>query len=146
MLVAVDGVGEPDGAVGGNDDVAGGVKRPGMVTVEERDRLVRPLGFHVDQSCGFSQRALGAQDQPVAVIGAAAGHEISFRTSDLVAGEIRRREELNFGYDDGFVVGRDRIGGGIRELVGGDEQGVGLGMENARFVEKGCAWIIDQEL
>lgn len=53
VLVAVDGVGEPDGAVGGNDDVAGGVKRPGMVIVEERGRLVRPLGFHVDQPGGF---------------------------------------------------------------------------------------------
>ena len=48
VLVAVDGVGEPEGTIGGNDHVAGGVKRPGMVIVEERARLVWPLGFHVD--------------------------------------------------------------------------------------------------
>lgn len=146
MLVAIDGIGEPDRAVGGHDDVAGGIKRPGMVIVEERDRLVWPLGFHVDQPGGFLQRALGAQDQPVAIIRAATGHEISFRTSDLVAGEIGWREEFDFGDDDGFVMGGDRVGRCIRKLVRGDEQGVGVWMEDARFVEKRGAWIMDQEL
>ena len=33
LLVAVDGVGEPDGAVGVDDDVVGGVKGPRVVVV-----------------------------------------------------------------------------------------------------------------
>lgn len=110
LLIAIDGVGEPDGAIRGDHDVARGVKGPRMIVVQERDGLVRPLGFHVDQSRGFSQRALGTQDQPVAVIRAAAGHVISLRTSDLVAGEIGRGEELDFGNDDGLIMGGDGIG------------------------------------
>lgn len=146
VFVAIDGVGEPHGAVGGHHDVTGGVKWPGMIIVEEGDRLVWSLGFHVDQPGGFFQRALRAQDHPVAVIRATAGHEISFRASDLVAREIGRGEELDFGDDDGFVMGRDRIRRCVRKLVRGDEEGVGVRMEDARFVEKGRAWIMNQEL
>lgn len=146
VLVAVDGVGEPHGTVGGHHDVAGGVKWPGMIIVEEGDRLMWSLGFHVDQPGGFFQRALRAQDQPVAVIRATTGHEISFRASDLVAREIRRGEELDFCDDDSLVMGRDRVRRCVRKLVRGDEESVGVRMEDARFVEKGGAWIVDQEL
>lgn len=146
MLVAVDGVGEPHRPIGRDDDVAGGVKRPGMVIVEEGDRFVWPLGFHVDQPGGFSQGALGAQDQPVAIIRPPAGHEVSFRTSDLVAREIRRGEELDLGDDDCFVMGCDRVRRCVGKLVRGDEEGVAVGMEDARFVKKWGAWIVDQEL
>lgn len=89
---------------------------------------------------------MGAQDQPVPVIRAAAGHEISFGTSDLVARKIRRGEELDFGDDDGFIMGGDGVGRCIWESVRGDEQGVAGRMEDARFVEKRGTWIIDQEL
>ena len=34
LLVAIDGVGEPDGAVRVDDDVVGGVEGPGVVVVE----------------------------------------------------------------------------------------------------------------
>ena len=53
LLVAVDGVGEPDGAVGVNDDIVGGVEGAGVVVVEDGGGFVGALGFHVDQTGWF---------------------------------------------------------------------------------------------
>jgi len=48
LLVAVDGVCEPNGAVGMDDDVVGGVEGAGVVVVEESGGFVGAFGFHVD--------------------------------------------------------------------------------------------------
>lgn len=146
LLVAVDGVGEPDGAVGVDGDVVGGVEGPGVVVVEDGGRFVRPLGFHVDEAGGFAQGALGAQEQAVTVVGAAVGHVLALRAADFVAREVGGGEELDLGDDDGLVAGDDCVGGGVGELVGGDEEGVGGRVEDAGFVEVWGAWVVDQEL
>jgi hypothetical protein len=146
LLVAVDGVGEPDGAVGVDDDVVGGVEGPGVVVVEDGGRFVRALGFHVDEAGGFAEGALGAQDQAVAVVGAAVGHVLALRAADFVPREVGGGEEFNLGDDDGLVAGDDGVGGGVGKLVGGDEEGVGGRVEDAGLVEVGGARVMDQEL
>ena len=105
LVVAVDRVREPDGAVGMHDDVVGGVEGAGVVVVQQGRGLVRTLGFHVDQAGRFAKGALGAQDQPVAIVGGAIGHIIALGTADFVAGEVGGREELDFGDDNGLIAG-----------------------------------------
>ena len=92
---------------------------------------------------------MGAEDQAVAEVGAAVGHIVALWAADFVAGEVGWGEELDFGDDDGFVLGGDGVWGSVRNLVGSDEEGVCGGMENACFVkvwssrvrdEKGKGW------
>lgn len=146
LFVAINGIGEPHRPVSGDDDVVGRVEGPGMIVVQQRDGLVRPFGFHVDQPGGLAQRTLRTQDQAVAVICAAAGHKVSLGASHFVAGEIGRGKELDLSDDNGLVMGGDCVRRRIRELVRGDEQGVGGWVEDARFVEEGGARIVDQDL
>ena len=113
MLVAVDGVGEPDAAVGVDDYIVGGIERTGVVVVEQGGGFVGSFGFHVDEAGRFAERSLGTEDYSVAVVGAAVGHVVSFRTADLIPGEVHWGEELDFGDDDGFVVGGNGVGGRI---------------------------------
>ena len=87
-----------------------------------------------------------AEDEAVAVVGAAVGHVVAFRAADLVAREVGRGEELEAGDDDGFVGGGDGVGGGVGEQVGGDEEGVGFRVKDARFVEVGGAGVVDEDL
>lgn len=145
LLVAIDGVGEPDGTVGVDDDVVGGVERAAVVVVQERGGFVGAFGFHVDETGRFAKGALGAEDDAVAEIGAAIGHVVAFRTADFVAGEVGRGEEFDFGDDDCFVRGGDGVGGGVWDLIGGDEEGVGGWMEDACFVEVWSSRIRNEE-
>lgn len=55
LLVAVYGVCEPDRTVGVNNDVIGGVERPGIVIVYKGASAVWALGFHVDKAGRFLQ-------------------------------------------------------------------------------------------
>lgn len=139
LLVAVDGIREPDGAVGVHDDVVGRVEGPAVVVVEEGGCFMGALGFHVDKAGGFAQGTLRAEDEAVAVVGPAIGHVVAFWAADFVAGEVGGGEEFDFGDDDGFVVGGDGVGGLVGDLVGGDEEGVCRRVEDAGFVKVGGA-------
>ena len=86
---------------------------------------------------------MGAENEPVAVIRTAVGHIVAFRAADLVPGEVGGGEKFDFGDDDGFVVGGDGVWGLVWDLVRGDEEGVGLWIEDARFVEVRCSWVGD---
>lgn len=145
LLVAVDGVGEPNRAVGMHDDVVGGVEGAAVVVVQKRGGLVRALRLHVDEPAGFPETPLRAQDQAVAEVRPAVGHVVALRAADFIAREICGAEEFDFGYDDGFVVGGDGVGGSVGDLVGGDEEGVRGRVEDASFVEVGRAWVRDEE-
>lgn len=145
-LVAIDGVGEPDGSVGVDDDVVGAVEGAGVVVVQQGDGLVRALGFHVDQPGGFAQGTLGAKDEAVAVIGAATGHVVALGATDLISCEVGRGEELDFGDDDGFLASGHGVRGGVFELIGGEEEGVGGWMKDASFVEVRGPRVVDEEL
>lgn len=85
---------------------------------------MRAFRFHVDEAGGFAEGALGAEDEAVAVVGAAVGHEVALGTADFVAGEVGGGEEFEFGDYDGFMGGGDGVGGGVGDLVRGDEEGV----------------------
>ena len=117
LFVAVDGVGEPDGAVGVDGDVVGGVEGAGVVVVEEGGGFVGAFGFHVGESRWFAEGALGAEDEAVAVVGAAVGHVVAFGAADFVAGEVGGGEEFEFGDYDGFMGGGDGVRGGVGDLV-----------------------------
>ena len=107
---------------------------------------MRALGFHVDEAGGLAQGALRAEDQAVAVVGAARGHHVGpLRAADLVAGEVGGREELEAGGDYGLVGRCDGVGGWVREQVGGHEEGVGARVEDARVVEVGRARVVDED-
>ena len=129
-----------------DDDVVGGVEGARMVVVQEGGGFMRSLGLHVNEAGRLPERTLGAQDDAVPVVGASVGHVVPLRASDLVAGEIGGREELDFGDDDGFVVRGDRVRGRIRDLVGRHEEGIGLGVKDAGFMEEGSAWVVDEKL
>ncbi len=120
LLVAVDRVGEPDAPVRVDDDVVGRVEGARMVVVQERGDFMRLLGFHVDQTCRFTEGSLGAEDEAVAIIGAAVGHQVAdrgaLRAANLVPREVGRGEDFDFGDEDCFVVGAD----GIRGVVGNE--------------------------
>ena len=88
LLVAVDGVGEPDGAVRMDDDVVGGVEGARVEIVEDGGGFVGAFGFHVDQPGWFFQAALCAEDEAFAVVCAAIGHEVALRTTDFVACKV----------------------------------------------------------
>ena len=100
------------------------------------------LGFHVDEPGRFAEGALGAEDDAVAIVGAAVGHIIAFRTANLVAGKIGRGEEFDFGDDNGLVMGGDGVGRGIGDVIGGDEEGVGGRVEDASFMEVGSSRVL----
>lgn len=144
LLVAVDGVGEPDAAVRVDDDVVGRVEGSAVVVVEEGSSLVRALGFHVDETAGLAQRALCAEDETVAVVSPAVGHVVALGAADLVAGEVAWGEELDFGDDDGLVVSGDSVGRGVGNLIRGDEECVCRGVEDAGFVEVGGPRVGDE--
>lgn len=101
------------------------------------------FSFHVDEARWFAEGALRAEDEAVAVVGAAVGHVVAFWAADFVAGEVRWGEEFEFGDDDCFVGGGDGIGGGLGNLVRGYEEGVCGGVEDACFVEVGGAGVVD---
>ena len=145
-LVAIDGVGEPDGAVGVDDDVVGAVEGAGVVVVQQGDGLVRALSFHVDQAGRFAQGTLSTEDEAVAVVGSATGHVVALGATDLIACEVGWGEELDFGDDDSLLASGHGVRGGVFELIGGDEKGVGGWMKDASFVEVGGPRIIDEEL
>ena len=145
LLVAVDGVGEPDCAVGVDDDVVGRIEGAAVVVVDQGGGFVRPFGFHVDEPGRFVQGALGAEEDAVLVVGAAVGHVVALGAADFVAREVGRAGEFDLGDDDGFVGGADGSGVFVADLVGGDEEGVGGGVEDAGFVEEGGAVVFDQE-
>lgn len=104
---------------------------------------MRTLGFHVNQSRGFAQRALRTEDETVAVVRTAIGHVVALWTADFITGEICGGKEFDFGHDYCFVAGRDGVWGGVFELVGGYEKGICRGMEDASLVEVWGAIVID---
>lgn len=144
LLVAVDRVGEPDGTVGVDDDVVGGVEGPPVVIVEKGRRLVGALGFHVDEAGGFAQGALRTEDQAIAVIGPAVGHEVALGAADFVTGEVGGGEEFDLGDDDGLVLGGDGVGGLVGDLIGCDEEGICGRVKDASFVEVRGARVGDE--
>lgn len=75
------------------------------------------LRFHVDKAGGFAQGALRAEDDAVAIVGAAVGHVIALWAADFVSCEVGGGKEFYFGDDDSFVAGRDGVGAGVVELV-----------------------------
>lgn len=105
-----------------------------------------PLGFHVDEARRFAQGALGAQDQTIAVVGAAISHIVALGATDFVSGEVGWGKELDFGDDNGFVMSGDCIGRGVGKLVRCDEEGIGWRVEHAGFVEIWSARVMNQEL
>lgn len=136
LLVAVDGVGEPDAAVRVDDDVVRGVELSAVVVVEQRRGLVGPFSFHVDEPARFVQRALSAEENAIAVVDAAVGHVVALWTSDFVTGEVFGAEEFDLGNEDSFIGRADCAGVFVGDLVGCDEECVGLSMEDAGFVEE----------
>ena len=124
LFVAVDGIREPDGAIGMDDYIVGGIKRTGVVVIYQGSGFVRSLGFHVDETCGFIQGTLSAEDETVTVIRAAIGHVVSFRTANFVAGKVYWGVEFDFCNDDFLVGGCDCVRGVVGHLVGGYEEGV----------------------
>jgi len=107
---------------------------------------VGAFGFHVDEAGGFAQGALGAEDEAVAVVGAAVGHVVTFWAADFVAGEVGGGEEFYFCDYYCFVACCYGVWGGVFKLVGGYEEGVCGRVEDAGFVEVGGAGVIDQAL
>ena len=105
LLVAVDGVGEPDRAVRVDDHVGGAVEGAGVVVVDEGGSFVGAFGFHVYQAGGLVQTTLGAEDQAVFVVGTPANHIVALWATDFVAGEVGWGEEFDFGDDDSLVRG-----------------------------------------
>ena len=87
-----------------------------------------------------------ANYEAVAVIGSAVSHVIALWTSYLVAREIGRREELNFGDDYCFIASGNRVWRGVFQLVRGYEEGVTGGVEDAGFMKIGSAGVVDKEL
>lgn len=106
---------------------------------------MRALGFHVDKAAGFTEGALGAEDKAVAVIGPAVGHVVPLWAADFIAGEVGGREEFDLGDNDGFVLRGHGVRGGIGDLVGGDEEGVCWGMEDAGFMKIGGSGVGDED-
>ena len=88
MLVAIDGIRKPDGTIGMNDDIIRGVEGAAMVVVEESGGFVRAFSFHVNQTGGLAERALGTEDDAVTVVGTAIHHVITLWAADLVASEV----------------------------------------------------------
>lgn len=117
-----------------------------MVVVEQCSGLVWALGFHIDEAGGFAQRALRAEYQAVSIIGSAVGHVVALRATYLIAGEVGRGEEFDFGNNDGLVAGSDSIGGRVVELVGGDKECIRGRVEDAGFVKVRGSWVVDKEL
>lgn len=73
-------------------------------------------------------------------------HIITFWASDFVAGEVCRRKELDFCYDDGLVTRCGSIRGGIFELIRGYKECIRRRMEDASLVEVGRAIVFDETL
>lgn len=146
LLVAVDGVGEPEAAVRVDDDVVGRVEGAAVVVVEQGGGAVRPLGFHVDEAARLVQRALGAEEDAVAVVDAAVSHVIALRAADFVAGEVFGPEDFDFGDGDGLVGCADGAGVVVGDVVGCDEEGVGGSVEDAGFVKEWSSFVFNQEL
>ena len=103
LLVAINGVCEPNGSVGVDNNVVGGVERAAMIVVYKRDSFVGSFGFHVDEARRFAEGALGAEDDAIAKVAAAVCHVIAFWAADFVPSEVGGGEELDFGDEDGFV-------------------------------------------
>ena len=104
------------------------------------------LRFHVDEARRFTEGALSAEDEAVAVVGSAVGHVVALGAADFVAGEVGGRKEFEFGDYDSFMGGGDGVGGGGGDLVRGDEEGVCWRVEDASFVEVGGTRVVDQAL
>lgn len=145
LFVPINGVCEPDGAIGVDDDVVWGVEGAAVVVVEEGSCFVGALGFHIDEAAGFAEGALRAKDEAVAIVGPAVGHVVAFRAADFIAGEVGGGEEFDLGDEDGFVLRGDGVGGGVGDLVGGDEECVCRWMEDAGFVEVGGSGVGDED-
>ena len=146
LLIAINRVRKPNGAVRMHDDVIGRIERAGVVIIQDGGGFVRTLGFHVDESRGLLQWALGAENQAIAVIRPPVGHVVAFRTSDFITGKVGRGKELDFGDDDGFVAGRHRVRRRVGKLVRRDKEGICRGMEHTGFVEIWRARVVDQKL
>ena len=129
-----------------DDDVVGGVEGARVVVVEECGCFMWSFRFHIDEARGFAERALRAEDDAVAVVGAAIGHVIAFWTANFVSREVRGGEEFYLCNHDCFVAGCDGVWGRVFELIGGYEEGIRRGVEDTSFVEEGGAGVIDEEL
>ena len=129
-----------------HDDVVGGVEGAGVVVVQDGCRFVGTLGFHVDEACWFSKRALSAEDKTVTIVGATVGHEVTLGAADFVASEVGRGEDFQFRDDDGLIAGGGGFRGGVGDLVGSDEEGICGGVEDAGFVEVGGARVVNEAL
>lgn len=144
LLIAINGICEPNRAVGVDHNVIRRVERTRMIVVDEGTGPMWSLGFHVYKTRRFVQRSLSAQDETVPVIRAPIGHVVALWTPNLVAREVRRREELDASHDNGLIGGGYCIRGWVGNLIGRDEESIGFWEENARFMEKRGALIIDE--
>ena len=103
--MAVDWVGEPEGAVFGSDDVVGGVEGSAVVVVYQRAGVVRHSGGHGDQGCGLGTGALRAEDEGVGLwVVAAAVREVgAVGSTDFVPGVVGWGVEGEFCYHGCFL-------------------------------------------
>lgn len=68
---------------------------------------------------------------------------MTLRTADLVTGEVFGGEEFDLGDDDTFTGRADCTRIFVGDLIGGDKEGVGGGVEDACFMEEGGAVVFD---
>ncbi len=119
------------------------VERAGVVVIQQRRCLVRAFGFHVYEAGRFLEAALGADDEPVSVVGAAVGHVIALRAADLITGKVCRGKELDFCNDDCFITGGDGVWRGVFQLVRSHKERVCRWVKDASFVEIGSAIVFN---
>ena len=93
------------------------VERTRMIIVEQGGCFVRPLRLHVYQAGWFPQGTLSAKNDAVFVVGSTIRHEIAFRTTNLVAREVSRREKFDLGDNNGLVTCCDSIWRWVLYLV-----------------------------
>ena len=90
MLVAVDGVCEPQRAVFGGDDVVGAVEWPSVEIVEQGAGSVRGPRGHGYEGCGLGAGALRAEDEGagLGVVAAAVREVGAVGCADFVTREV----------------------------------------------------------
>lgn len=129
LLVTVRRVREPDAPVGAHYDVVDRVEPPPVVVADDRLRAVRRRRLHVRQSPGVRERALLAEEHPVAVVDAAVGHLDAWVWVDFLDRELAARSPLDL-RDLDFLLPRDL------ELVARDPDLVMCGDVHARLVRE----------
>ena len=129
-----------------DDHIVRGIEGAGVVVVEEGVGFVRTLGLHEDEPRRLPQAALGAEDDPISIIGPAIGHVVALGEADFVTAKVAGGEEFHLGHHNGLVARRHCLGRAIFELVGGDEEGIGRWVKDTCFMEVGTSGVVNQQL